>query len=83
MIFSPPIRPLVVFGANLKEELNILKPEVYDKYKNIDTRTAEKYKVAFILRVKPDKIRYANERPDYWELNAGNGYFSELTSYRF
>lgn len=37
-----------VVGANLKEELNILKPEVYDKYKNIDTRTAEKYKVAFI-----------------------------------
>ena len=37
-----------VVGANLKEELNALKPEIYDKYKDIDTRTVEKYKVVFI-----------------------------------
>ena len=36
-----------------------------------------------MLRVKPDKIRYANERPDYWVLNAGNGDFSEIRPYRF
>ena len=42
-----------------------------------------KYKVAFMLRVKPDKIRYSTSCPDYWVLNAGNGNFSELRPYRF
>ena len=42
-----------------------------------------KYKVAFMLRVKPDKIRYSTSCPDYLVLNAGNGNFSELRPYRF
>ena len=42
-----------------------------------------KYKVAFMLRVKPDKIRYGAECPNYWVLNAGNGDFSEMRPYRF
>lgn len=37
-----------VVGTNLKKELDFLNPEIYDKYKKIDTRTAQKYKVAFI-----------------------------------
>ena len=34
-----------------------------------------------MLRVKPDKIRMGS--PDIWVLNAGNGNFSEMRSYRF
>jgi len=37
-----------VVGSNLAKELSPLNPETYDKYKEIDTRTADKYKVAFI-----------------------------------
>lgn len=37
-----------VVGSNLARELERLNPEIYDKYKEIDTRTADKYKVAFI-----------------------------------
>ena len=40
-----------------------------------------KYYVAFMLRVKPDKIRAASN--DVWVLNAGNGDFSEIRPYRF
>ena len=40
-----------------------------------------RYQVAFMLRVKPDKIRAAND--SVWVLNAGNGDFSELRPYRF
>ena len=42
-----------------------------------------RYKVAFMLRVKPDKIRFSNSQPNYWVLNAGNGDFSEIRPYRF
>ena len=42
-----------------------------------------RYKVAFMLRVKPDKIRYGNECPNYWVLNAGDRNFSEIRPYRF
>ena len=41
-----------------------------------------KYKVAFMLRVKPDKIRHSSGS-DYWVLNAGDGNFSEMRPYRF
>ena len=40
-----------------------------------------KYQVAFMLRVKPDKIRAGNN--DIWVLNGGNGDFSEIRPYRF
>ena len=40
-----------------------------------------KYQVAFMLRVKPDKIRAGSN--DIWVLNAGNGDFSEIRPYRF
>ena len=41
------------------------------------------YKVAFMLRVKPDKIRYGASRPNYWVLNGGDWNYSEIRAYRF
>ncbi len=57
------------------------KPSVMEGYAGIIEVNGHKYKVAFMLRVKPDKIRYSN--PDIWVLNAGNGDFSEMRPYRF
>ena len=37
-----------VVGSNLAKELEKLNPEIYDKYKEIDTRRADKYRIAFI-----------------------------------
>ena len=58
-------------------------PTVIDGYAGIIEVNGYSYRVAFMLRVKPDKIRYSNSRTDYWILNAGNGDFSELRPYRF
>ena len=58
-------------------------PANMDGYAGTIEVNGYRYKVAFMLRVKPDKIRYANARPDYWVLNAGNGDFSEMRPYRF
>ncbi|MBQ2642495.1 MAG: hypothetical protein IJF94_01685 [Eubacterium sp.] len=37
-----------VVGNNLAKEIEKLKPELYDKYKDIDTRAIKKYDIAFI-----------------------------------
>ena len=37
-----------VVGNNLSKEIEKLNPEIYDKYKNKDTRTKEEYDIAFI-----------------------------------
>ena len=37
------------------------------------------YKVAFMIRVKPNKIRFNNSNPDFWVLN---GDFGEIRPYR-
>ena len=58
-------------------------PNTADGYSGQIDVNCHRYKVAFMLRVKPDKIRYSNSRPDYWVLNAGNGDFSEMRPYRF
>ena len=58
-------------------------PSVIDGYAGRIEVNGYTYKVAFMLRVKPDKIRYSNSQPDYWVLNAGNGDFSEMRPYRF
>ena len=58
-------------------------PSNMDGYAGIIEVNGYRYKVAFMLRVKPDKIRYSNSRADYWVLNAGNGDFSEIRPYRF
>ena len=58
-------------------------PNVAYGYAGVINVNGFKYKVAFMLRVRPDKIRHSASRPDYWVLNAGNGDFSELRPYRF
>ena len=58
-------------------------PNTADGYSGQIDVNGHRYKVAFMLRVKPDKIRYSNSQPDYWVLNAGNGDFSEMRPYRF
>ena len=58
-------------------------PSTADGYSGQIDVNGHRYKVAFMLRVKPDKIRYSNSRSDYWVLNAGNGDFSEMRPYRF
>ena len=58
-------------------------PTVIDGYAGIIEVNGYRYKVAFMLRVKPDKIRISSSTPDYWVLNAGDGNFSEMRPYRF
>ena len=58
-------------------------PTVIDGYAGIIEVNGFRYKVTFMLRVKPDKIRISRPTPDYLVLNAGNGIFSEMRPYRF
>ncbi len=44
-----------VVGHNLEKEIEKLNPEVFDKYKEVDTRTKEKYDIAFICVDTPIK----------------------------
>lgn len=37
-----------VVGHNLEKEIEKVEPDVFDKYKGIDTRTKKKYEIAFI-----------------------------------
>ena len=56
-------------------------PEVMNTYaKNLNTKiNGKKYKIGFMMRVKPDKIRIAQNRPDYWVLD---GTKEEMRPYR-
>lgn len=47
-----------IVGHNLENEIKKLKPEVYDKYKDVDTRTKEKYDIAFICVDTPINDEY-------------------------
>ena len=58
-------------------------PTKAEGYAGVIEVNGYKYKVAFMLRVKPDKIRYSSSNTDYWVLNAGDGDFSEMRPYRF
>ena len=58
-------------------------PTVIDGYAGRMEVNGHYYRVAFMLRVKPDKIRFSNSKKDYWVLNGGNGDFSEIRPYRF
>ena len=58
-------------------------PTVIDGYAGTMEVDGHKYRIGFMLRVKPDKIRFSNSQKDYWVLNAGNGDFSEMRPYRF
>ena len=55
------------------------EPSVIDGYAGIMNINGHNYKAAFMLRVKPDRLRYSSSRPDYWVIN---GDFSELRPYR-
>ena len=57
------------------------KPEVMDsyaKYSNTNIK-GKKFKMGFMMRVKPDKIRISQSEPDYWVLN---GTTDEMRPYR-
>jgi len=54
-------------------------PNVLDSDGGIVTVGNKKYKIGFMLRVKPDKIRIASTNQDYWVLN-GNS--DEIRPYR-
>lgn len=57
------------------------KPEVMEKYSGTSTTVVngKKYKMGFMMRVKPDKIRTSKSKPDYWVLN---GTTDEMRPYR-
>ena len=55
------------------------EPSVIDGYAGTMNINGHNYRAAFMLRVKPDRLRYSNSQPDYWVVN---GDFSELRPYR-
>jgi hypothetical protein len=57
------------------------KPEVMDEYANYSTTNikGKSYKMGFMMRVKPDKIRISKRNPTYWVLN---GTTEEMRPYR-
>ena len=55
------------------------KPEVAQGYSGEVELNGEKYFIAFMLRVKPEKIRISKRENDYWVLN---GDLSEIRPYR-
>ena len=55
------------------------KPGVLESDGGIVQVGNKKYKIGFMLRVRPDKIRIAKSNPDYWVLN-GNS--DEIRPYR-
>ena len=55
------------------------RPNVLDADGGIVQAGNKRYKIGFMLRVKPDKIRIAKSNPDYWVLN-GNS--DEIRPYR-
>ena len=52
--------------------------EEYAKYSNTNIN-GKKYKMGFMMRVKPDKIRISKNQPNYWVLN---GTSDEMRPYR-
>ena len=47
-----------IVGSNLAKEIKKLKPEIYDKYKQIDTRTHKNYNIAFVCVDTPINEKY-------------------------
>ena len=56
-------------------------PDVMDHYSKSSTITinGKNYKMGFMMRVKPDKIRISNKKPEYWVLD---GTTDEMRPYR-
>lgn len=53
--------------------------EEYAKYSIINGVNGKNYMLGFMMRVKPDKIRYSIKQKDYWVLN---GTTDEMRPYR-
>ena len=54
-------------------------PNVLDQEGGVVQAGGKRYKIGFMLRVRPDKIRIAQNNPDYWVLN---GTSDEIRPYR-
>ena len=54
-------------------------PDVMDSYAHTTNKIGKTFKMGFMMRVKPDRIRYSNNMPDYWVLD---GTTKEMRPYR-
>ena len=54
-------------------------PNVMDSYAEKTKNNGKTYKMGFMMRVKPDKIRYSNSMKDYWVLD---GTTEQIRPYR-
>ena len=54
-------------------------PDVMDSYAQTTNKIGKTFKMGFMMRVKPDRIRYSNSKPDYWVLD---GTTQEMRPYR-
>ena len=54
-------------------------PNVMDSYAKKTKNNGKTYKMGFMMRVKPDKIRYSNSKKDYWVLD---GTTEQIRPYR-
>ena len=54
-------------------------PKVMDSYAKKTKNNGKTYKMGFMMRVKPDKIRYSNSMKDYWVLD---GTTEQIRPYR-
>ena len=59
-------------GHNLEKELDKLKPDIYDKYKRIDTRQKEKYHIAFICVPTPHNEKSPCDASEVYESILNN-----------
>ena len=50
-----------------------------DSYAKKTKNNGKTYKMGFMMRVKPDKIRYSNSKKDYWVLD---GTTEQIRPYR-
>ena len=50
-----------------------------DQYAQTTNKIGKTFKMGFMMRVKPDRIRYSNSMPDYWVLD---GTTQEMRPYR-
>ena len=55
------------------------EPSVIDGYAGTMNINGHNYRAAFMLRVKPDKLRYSSSQPNYWVVD---GSFDQLRPYR-
>ena len=57
-------------------------PDVMESYASTHSTTkinGKDFQMGFMMRVKPDRIRYSNSMPDYWVLD---GTTKEMRPYR-